>query len=373
MPPIADDRPNESPNTESPSGTPSGATLDVPVKDDGASNAHLSETRPNATLTLPMAEGDRAPDTAPAGDQKRRRRRRRRRHKGPRPPGAEGSAAGIVAPTAPGAETLAPNGALPAAPSGDAPSVVTPGTAPTGDQPHKRRRRRRRRGPRPPGADAAVASGANQTGAPGEAAQPATGVAPDHNAPGRSPDDRGPGNRGPGGGPRPWRSRDKQQRQGGRGAPDRPAQPDRAAADKGARARGAPNSDSRDRGGQNRDNRDRGPRRSDKKPFGRGRDASREKPQPKLYSFESVVDRGFEDVADEANQGATRRIDWTIVKRTVADQRSAKAVSAVYVLKRDGVLTDFVNLAAARAAVNKTIVHPEKLTRAKADYGSTKK
>jgi len=86
-----------------------------------------------------------------------------------------------------------------------------------------------------------------------------------------------------------------------------------------------------------------------------------------------VVDRGFEDVADEANQGATRRVDWTIVKRTVADQRSAKAVSAVYVLKRDGVVTDFVNLAAARAAVNKTIVHPEKLTRAKADYGSTKK
>ena len=86
-----------------------------------------------------------------------------------------------------------------------------------------------------------------------------------------------------------------------------------------------------------------------------------------------MVDRGFEDVVDEANQGATRRVDWTIVKRTVADQRSAKAVSAVYVLKRDGVVTDFVNLAAARAAVNKTIVHPEKLTRAKADYGSTKK
>lgn len=122
-----------------------------------------------------------------------------------------------------------------------------------------------------------------------------------------------------------------------------------------------------------------------------------------------MVDRGFEDVAVEAipaeevnqgvdlnqeleanqgeaanqdeavnqgepsNQATTRRVEWTIVKRTLADQRAAKAVSAVYVLKRDGVDTEFANLAAARAAVNKTIVHPEKLTRAKADYGSTKK
>jgi hypothetical protein len=83
-----------------------------------------------------------------------------------------------------------------------------------------------------------------------------------------------------------------------------------------------------------------------------------------------VVDRGFEDVADEANEGATRRVDWTIVKRTIADQRSTKAVSAVYLLRRDGVDTEFAQLAAARAAVNKTIVHPEKLTRPKADYAA---
>jgi hypothetical protein len=86
-----------------------------------------------------------------------------------------------------------------------------------------------------------------------------------------------------------------------------------------------------------------------------------------------VVDRGFEDVAAESNDGTTRRVDWTIVKRTVADQRSTKAVSAVYVLRRDGVDTEFAQLSAARAAVNKTIVHPEKLTRPKTDYAITKK
>ncbi|MGH7088638.1 MAG: hypothetical protein ACREFQ_07030, partial [Stellaceae bacterium] len=95
-------------------------------------------------------------------------------------------------------------------------------------------------------------------------------------------------------------------------------------------------------------------------------------PEPKLYSFESVVDRGFEDVADEAAEGGTKRVHWTIVKRTVADQRTAKAVSAKYVLGRDGAETEFPNLAAARAAVNKTIVHPEKLTRSKAEYEKEK-
>jgi hypothetical protein len=86
-----------------------------------------------------------------------------------------------------------------------------------------------------------------------------------------------------------------------------------------------------------------------------------------------VVDRGFEDVVDEAAEGATRRVEWTIVKRTTADQRSAKPVSAVYVLRRDGANTEFAQLAAARAVVHKTIVHPEKLTRPKADYPAGKK
>ena len=42
------------------------------------------------------------------------------------------------------------------------------------------------------------------------------------------------------------------------------------------------------------------------------------------------------------------------------------------VLRRDGVDTEFAHLSAARAAVNKTIVHPEKLTRSKADHATTK-
>jgi hypothetical protein len=102
-------------------------------------------------------------------------------------------------------------------------------------------------------------------------------------------------------------------------------------------------------------------------PPGRGR---RDAPRPierKLYSMDSVVDRGFDDVEEEAG---TRRVHWTIVKRTTADQLSRKAVSAAYVLQRDGVDSEFPSLGAARAAVNKTIVHPEKLTRSKAEYAA---
>jgi hypothetical protein len=143
-----------------------------------------------------------------------------------------------------------------------------------------------------------------------------------------------------------------------------------------------PQREPRQRGGPGRDDRrepgarQRGPRpsgpRGDHRPYGKPRDGFH-KPEPKLYSVETVVDHGFEDVADTANEGATRRIDWTIVKRTVADQRSSRIVSAVYVLRRDGVATDFTSLGAARAVVNKKIVHPEKLTRPKADYPTGKK
>jgi hypothetical protein len=92
----------------------------------------------------------------------------------------------------------------------------------------------------------------------------------------------------------------------------------------------------------------------------------------KLYRLEAIVDRGFEDVADPATEGATRRVDWTIVKRTTADQRSARTVSAIYVLRRDGTETEFAQLSAARAAVHKTIAHPEKLTLSKADHAAAK-
>jgi hypothetical protein len=48
-------------------------------------------------------------------------------------------------------------------------------------------------------------------------------------------------------------------------------------------------------------------------------------------------------------------------------------MSAVYVLRREGIDAEFPNLGAARAAVNKTIVHPEKLTMSKAEHAAAKK
>ena len=80
-----------------------------------------------------------------------------------------------------------------------------------------------------------------------------------------------------------------------------------------------------------------------------------------------MVDRGFDDVEEEAGP---RRVHWTIVKRTTADQISRKALSALYVLQRDGVDSEFPSLGAARNAVNKTIVHPEKLTLSKAEHAA---
>src|SRR5437762_976304 len=58
-------------------------------------------------------------------------------------------------------------------------------------------------------------------------------------------------------------------------------------------------------------------------PPGRGRGAPDRRPSPKLYSFDSVVDRGFDDVEEE---GETRRVHWTILKRTTADQISRKPI-----------------------------------------------
>ncbi|HEV2336243.1 MAG TPA: hypothetical protein VGS13_12150, partial [Stellaceae bacterium] len=112
----------------------------------------------------------------------------------------------------------------------------------------------------------------------------------------------------------------------------------------------------------------RGDGRRDRAP-GRGRDGPPRRVERQLYSFDSVVDRGFDDVEEEAGE---RRVHWTIVKRTTADQVSRKPVSALYVVQRDGVDSEFPNLGAARNAVNKTIVHPEKLTRSKAEYAAEK-
>jgi hypothetical protein len=105
---------------------------------------------------------------------------------------------------------------------------------------------------------------------------------------------------------------------------------------------------------------------------GQDRDDFRKKPPPKVYRLEAIVDRGFEDVADPATEGGTRRVDWIILKRTTADQRTARALSATYVLQRDGAETEFAHLSAARAAVHKTITHPEKLTLSKADHAAAR-
>jgi hypothetical protein len=124
------------------------------------------------------------------------------------------------------------------------------------------------------------------------------------------------------------------------------------------------------RGDRREGRRDAGPRDRRGRPPSRGRDAPPRKIERKLYQTDSVVDRGFEDIEED---GETRRVHWTIVKRTTADQISRKAISAVYVLQRNGVDNEFPSLGAARSAVNKTIVHPEKLTRSKAEYAAEKK
>jgi len=180
----------------------------------------------------------------------------------------------------------------------------------------------------------------------------------------------------PGTARRPWPGRPRNRRPPARAAPDgdprrhgarQPGERTARPGDAGARG-----PDRRDQGSDTRGRRD---GRSSGRPPGRGREAAPRKPEQKLYALESVVDRGFEDVTEDSNeggQGDTRRVHWTIIKRTVADQKSGKAMSASYVLQREGVEAEFPNLGAARAAVNKTIVHPEKLTLSKAEHVAAK-
>jgi hypothetical protein len=360
-------------NPGSPAATPApqvqtpAAPQPAPVVSEtgGGSEAHAPAASPDA---LPANDLPRTLQLA--DDPHRRRRRRRRRRHGPRPEGAGPEAGASVAATESALAAAAAEGAtraIPPAPRRLRVEAIASGgefilaALPASDRP--RRRRRRRRGARAEGA--ATPGGENAVASPGE------------------------------GGPQQQQRRERGPRQRGRADQRRG---DRRDGDRqrgdGARLddrnRDAQNPGER-REGQSRDgerDRERGPRRAKGgKPFGKGgdrdgggRDGRRDKPAPKLYSFESVVDRGFEDVAppppaegEAPAESGTRRIDWTIVKRTVADQRAAKTVSAQYILKRDGTETEFPNLGAARAAVNKTIVHPEKLTRPKTDYPSTKK
>lgn len=295
-------------------------------------------------------------------------------------------------------ETSESSGDPPTAPQpGDAPSPPPDGdaasTAKTGEAPRRRpRRRRRRKGPRPTGDAATPASGDGQgpatvaAGAPSPAgtAEPAPGQRPRARGPRRPAELYGPFR------PRPRESappraeqygpfRPRRLREGAApgAAPREPRRRERNPSDAGPREPRARTGAPPDRAARAPGPRDQGPRGQrpqgpGKRPDARRRDGPPPRPEPKLYTMELVVDRGFEDVPDEANEGATRRVNWTIVKRTVADQRSAKQVSANYVLRRDEVDTDFPSLSAARATVNKTIVHPEKLTRSKADHDAAR-
>jgi hypothetical protein len=255
----------------------------------------------------------------------RLRRPVRGRRQLPRPPGLQRGAGG--APADDGGPPQ-PEGS---ATSQSAPATENAGAAALPPNEYPQRRRRRRPAPR---SGEAVAFGEGQAAAP---APQAAGRA------------------------RPPRGRNR--RDGGAaqavGAPRFEGQQDRAPAggrrDDAERARGRGGREGRGRGSGS--------------PRGRGREAPRAAEQ-KLYASEALVDRGFEDVPDEDEENGSRRVHWTIVKRSVADQKSGKAMSATYILQREGGETEFPNLGAARAAANKTIVHPEKLTMSKAEHAA---
>jgi hypothetical protein len=359
-------------NTAQPAAEPAAAPAPVAPAADSAGNENVAGT----ALTHEISTAD-----APAGEPHRRRRRRRRR-RGPKPEGGA-PATGDAPASAVGPVTAEAGEASPANPNTlhlaqsqprrmrveaiAAGGEFTLAAAPAGER--RRRRRRRPKSARPEGA--ATANGEAVAAEAGQQQRP--------------PRERGPRRRGrrddgregfprSEGAPRDEQGRERQAREG---------QPRGSQPHDGQRRQGQGLDGQRREGGERRD---RGPRHGKGgKSFGgkggpRDRDGRRDnKPAPKLYSFESVVDRGFEEIAaapagENGGEGEsqTRRIDWSIVKRTVADQRAAKQVSALYVLKRDGAETEFPNLGAARAAVNKTIVHPEKLTRPKTDYPNKK-
>lgn len=321
-------------------------------------DAPAANSAAGTELNVEAGEGEQRPIL-----RLRNRRRRRRAH-----------APGLL----PGpAESAAPSdGSAPDPAKEGEPATPTPGIEP-GQRSFRVPRRRRRHTP----LAAAKIGDPAAVEATGDASSGAEGASGDGAAhPGAQP------------GSRPARSRNRRRRTGPPGT-----SPDGAAAGHGApgAARGtagrtAGASAPRDRGGENRptggqrDNAGRAGERQESRASdaprdrrdraaapGRGRAGPPTRPERQTYSVDAVVDRGFEDVDEE--EGETRRVHWTIVKRTTADQASRKPVRAVYVLQRDGVDTEFSGLGAARNAVNKTIVHPEKLTRSKAEHTAAKK
>jgi hypothetical protein len=319
---------------KTPDGEPEQRATDAPPVDA----AHESEGRmePGAPAAGPAPD---MPQIARSADQPRRRRRRRRR---PRldPAGAD-RAAPAESPAAP-PQALGHQAAAEGSPTVPAEEAASPQPTP-GTPPRKRRRRRRR--PPPEGSAVQAAAGEPTAALSGAAVQPSSTT--ERKEPRRSRAPRRPD--GPHRTSREERPRERNNRREQSSGP-------RADADRGARGK--------------RDKRSgRGP--TDRARH-RDREEARNKPAPKLHHLETVVDRGFEDVPDPATEGATRRADWTILKRTTADQRTARAVSMIYVLRRDGVETEFAQLSAARAAVNKVITHPEKMTTSKADHAAAR-
>jgi hypothetical protein len=368
---------------------------------------------PGATVAdIPDGANPAGPSLQAGEAQQPRRRRRRRRRRPPPTAGSPGAAGGD--------RTTAEGTTLEGTPlagetvedtHANAQGDARGDTGGDAQAPKPRRHRRRRRGPPRDTSQQSPVSGDvridgsgpldSTTGTPGEDpmhAEPPSGVAGEPPRPrrrrrrparrtglmdsadsgGQSPSGseamtEGTSHSEPGTVGRPWPGRPRDRRPPDRAAleeaPRRhgPRQPRERAARPGAPAARGPVR--RDQGSATRGQRD---RRSGSRPPGRGRAAPLRKPEQKLYALESVVDRGFQDVTEDSDEGGTRRVHWTIIKRTVADQKSGKAISASYVLRREGVDAEFPNLGAARAAVNKTIVHPEKLTLSKAEHVAAK-
>ncbi len=315
--------------------------------DAAVAAGNTSEEAPSAGDTVQQTRVDAQGNTRGDAQGPKPPRHRRRRRRGP--PG-EMSQQSPVSADVP-VDASGPPDLTKVAPGEDSTQAQpAPGMA---SEPPRPRRRRRRPARRPGLLDQTESGGQspNGSGAITESTSPSEPRTVGRPWPGR---------------PRDRRPRDPAARAGeprGHG----PRQPrERAARPPDAGARGA---DRRDQGADSRGRRD---RRSSSRPPGRGREAPLKKPEQKLYVLESIVDRGFEDVTEDSDEGGTRRVHWTIIKRTVADQKSGKAMSASYVLRREGVEAEYPNLGAARAAVNKTIVHPEKLTLSKAEHVAAK-
>jgi hypothetical protein len=260
-------------------------------------------------------------------------------------------AAANPASSEPAAETSADGAASAAgAPAGD-PAAAAPAAPRLGPDGQPLRRRRRRR--RPPQFAAAAEGAAAQAGGEGAPSAPRDPNRP----PRRRPPRRRPQAASADGAPQQTGAEAERPPRDRPGSSRFPRQA-RGEGTRGDGPRGRP-------GERRRDTRGRDDRRN-----GRGGRDAPKKTERKLYSFDSVVDRGFEDVEEEG--GDTRRVHWTIVKRTVADQISRKPMSQSYVLQREGVDSEFPTLGAARDTVNKTIVHPEKLTLSKAEHVAQK-